>query len=318
MDEAETLKSLRDAFVDYKRSTGVWYESTLYLDSYVNYAEANHPGTKLPTIESVKGYISNLGTPCARYTAACYIREFGRYLAVRGYEAYVLPRKLYPPVETIPPFLFSEEELALFFTAVDNIEPVKAYRGRELILPAVFRTLCCCGLRCKEVRMLHRSEVNTEGRYIDIIRSKGAKDRRVFISQELADYLRDYDEAISRIFPDREFFFPGYREGKCMSSGMISENFNRFWKAAFPDFVRVDNRPRAYDLRHHYAWANINKWARAGQDINAMMLYLMKSMGHKSVKQTLYYFHLVHDFYPDLVKLTADMVSVVPEVEDDD
>jgi len=46
----------------------------------------------------------------------------------------------------------------------------------------------------------------------------------------------------------------------------------------------------------------MNKWLREGKDVNAMLPYLMKYMGHSEVKNTLYYFHLVPDIYGAIVK----------------
>lgn len=37
---------------------------------------------------------------------------------------------------------------------------------------------------------------------------KGPKSCRIFISEVLADYLDNYDRAISTLFPERQTFFP--------------------------------------------------------------------------------------------------------------
>ena len=104
------------------------------------------------------------------------------------------------------------------------------------------------------------------------------------------------NKKIEQFYPEREFFFPGYDSHKHLSEGFVAENFRRFWNLAFPDFTG-DIYPRAYDLRHHFAWANINRWAADGMDVNVMLPYLMRYMGHQTIKQTLYYFHFVPDFY---------------------
>ena len=50
-------------------------------------------------------------------------------------------------------------------------------------------------------------------------------------------------------------------------------------------------------FRHHFVYANMNRWLREGKDVNAMLPYLMRYMGHSDVKNTLYYLHLVPDIY---------------------
>ena len=79
--------------------------------------------------------------------------------------------------------------------------------------------------------------------------------------------------------------------------GAIAENFRRIWKQAYPNFI-LGSRPRAFDFRHHFAWANLNRWAAEMLDVNVMLPYLMRYMGHQSISNTLYYFHFVPDFLP--------------------
>lgn len=96
--------------------------------------------------------------------------------------------------------------------------------GRPYVLPALYRFLYCCGVRCREARNLKCSEVHLDEGYVDILQSKAHRDRRLYLSDELIDYLKRYDEAISKCFPDREYFFPG-GAGGMRSSTTISANF---------------------------------------------------------------------------------------------
>ncbi len=72
---------------------------------------------------------------------------------------------------------------------------------------------------------------------------------------------------------------------------------------------------RAYDLRHHFAYANMNHWLREGADINVMLPYLMRYMGHQDIENTLYYFHLVPDIYDAVIKKSSLSEGVLPEVD---
>ena len=71
---------------------------------------------------------------------------------------------------------------------------------------------------------------------------------------------------------------------------------------------------RAYDVRHHFAYANMNRWLREGKDIHVMLPYLMKYMGHQEIENTLYYFHLVPDIYDAIVKKSSLFEELLPEV----
>ncbi|MCA5960177.1 tyrosine-type recombinase/integrase [Blautia sp. RD014234] len=173
----------------------------------------------------------------------------------------------------------------------------------------------CCGLRCKEARTLARQNVHLDRGYLDVLQSKGPKSRRVYISQELTEYLAGYDSRISRLFPDRTFFFPN-RKGRPYGACWLERNFLRFWYAAFPEKKDSGISIRAYDLRHHFVYANMNRWLREGKDVNAMLPYLMRYMGHSEIKNTLYYFHLVPDIYGGILEMSGHSEGLIPEVDD--
>ena len=51
--------------------------------------------------------------------------------------------------------------------------------------------------------------------FVDILQSKAHRDRRLYLSDELINYFKEYDNAIKRCFPEREYFFPGGAGGIC-------------------------------------------------------------------------------------------------------
>ena len=307
------LRQHADDFISYKRTLGYIYDGPAWLlNKYVNFAESRLPCPDLPTKAVTDDYIASISTSASMlYGAVSVLREFSRYLQVRGFDTYVIPPKIASQPVAEDPYFFMPEEIEAFFSKLDGIEPHKSFKGRELVFPALFRLLYCCGLRCKEARILECSNVHTEDHYIDVVQSKGPKSRRIFISRELADYLDEYDLKISLLFPDRKYYFP--HGEKCYESCAISGNFRRFWMLAFPDF-EMKTRPRAYDFRHHFAWSNLNRWAAEGLDLNAMLPYLMRYMGHQSVRETLYYFHFVPEFFPTYRRMSEPLEDLIPEV----
>lgn len=312
MNEA-SLRQHADNFITYKRSLGYVYNGQAgLLNNYVTFAERFPSVVNIPTKEVTDNYISSISSSTAMlYGTVSVLREFSRYLQVRGFNAYIIPPKMVRQPVAEDPYFFMQEEIEAFFCKLDEIEPHKSFKGRELVFPALFRLLYCCGLRCKEARTLERSNVHTKELYIDIIQSKGPKSRRIFISSELAEYLDKYDRKISIMFPERKYYFPHGQ--KCYTSSAVSSNFRRFWIRAFPDF-ELKSRPRAYDFRHHFAWTNLNRWASEGLDLNAMLPYLMRYMGHQSVRETLYYFHFVPEFFPTYRNMAEPLEDMIPEV----
>lgn len=71
-------------------------------------------------------------------------------------------------------------------------------------------------------------------------------------------------------------------------------------------------------FRHHFAWANLNRWAADGLDLNVMLAYLMRYMGHQSVSGTLYYFRFVPEFFPVFREMTENLEDILPEVPDEE
>ena len=308
-----SMRQYADEFIVYKKSLGYSYEGPARaLENYVQSVEKTVPGLDIPTKSVTDEYLASVSNSAATlYHTVSVLREFGRYLQTRGQNAYIIP----PKTVTLPvaeePYFFMPEEIDAFFCKLDGIEPHKSFKGRELVFPALFRLLYCCGLRCKEARSLECGSVHIKDCYIDIMQSKGPKSRRIFISAELAAYLDGYDKRICVLFPDRKYFFP--HGSGCYKSCAISANFRRFWMLAFPDF-ELTTRPRAYDFRHHFAWSNLNRWAAEGLDLNAMLPYLMRYMGHQSVRETLYYFHFVPEFFPAYRKMAEPLEDMIPEV----
>jgi hypothetical protein len=104
----------------------------------------------------------------------------------------------------------------------------------------------CCGTRTKETRTLLCKNVNLDQGYIDIINSKGNKDRRIYLSEEFRSYLSAYDNKMKLLRPNRSYFFSGGRDFSPISERKITENFKVIWYTAFPDFDR-SIRIRLYD-----------------------------------------------------------------------
>lgn len=310
-----TISSLVEEFLSYKRSMGYKYETgELYLKTFIKYIRENQIYINIPDKESVTGWCNkSTEYPGSLYNKISIIREFSRYLVAHGYQdAYVIPGKHGNRLEPHLPYFFTVNEINHFFEICSRMQKHKEYTGRELVIPKLFRVLYCCGLRCREARMLKCCNVCLEERYIDILQSKGPKSRRIFISSELCEELAMYDDKIRCLFPDRIYFFPN-RYDQPYGCGTVAANFNRIWYEAFPDF-KATPKPRAYDFRHHFAWANLNRWVQEGTDVNVMLPYLMRYMGHNHIKSTLYYFHFVPEFFGTFAEKTQSLESLLPEV----
>ncbi|KNY30609.1 tyrosine-type recombinase/integrase [Pseudobacteroides cellulosolvens] len=312
----KTLSDLIKEFLEYKTRNGYVYATAGYhLNKYLDFSDRHSPAENIPDKDTVNTFLSRYATtPGSLYNIAAALREFSRYLIGLGYtSAYVIPQGKVSLPTPVQPYLFTDGEIEAFFIECDSLQYDCHVPKRHIVLPAMYRLLYCCGLRCKEARTLKTENVHLAENYIDILQSKGPKSRRLFISQELSDYLLIYDATMNHLFPDRTFFFPS-REDTPYGANTFQKNFLKIWYTAFPKKKCDGVSVRAYDFRHHFAYANMNRWLREGRDINVMIPYLMKYMGHQDIENTLYYFHLVPDIYDAIVKKSSLFEGLLPEV----
>lgn len=93
--------------------------------------------------------------------------------------------------------------------------------------------------------------------------------------------------------------------------------FRRVWTRAGLEWPQAGKRPRPYDFRHRFAFANIERWTRDGVDVMAMLPYLAAYMGDTPASTapstTCTPAPIFMDGYADLV---ADAERVVPETEE--
>lgn len=311
------LSDLINEFIDYKRKTGFVYNTAgFHLLKYSEYLSLHYPTEEFPSKESITSFLStHADKPGSLYNAAAALRELSRYLISIGYpNAYVIPYKKVSLPTPVQPYLFTDTEIEKFFFECDNLPFNGHVPKRVVVLPAMYRLHYCCGLRCKETRTIKCENVHLQQCYIDILQSKGPKSRRIYISDELSQYLQIYDTTINSIFPDRTYFFPS-REDTPYSPHQFEVNFLKIWYSAFPEKENDGVSVRAYDFRHHFAYANMNRWLKEGRDLNVMLPYLMQYMGHQDLESTLYYFHLVPDIYSTIIEKQSCFEDLLPEVK---
>ena len=304
-------------FIDFKNSLGIQYKSARTHLKSLDIYNLNHENVSIPDKSTVEGWLNERSERANSFDRSWIppVREFGRYLHSRGIsEAYIVSDKYTVKKYHANVYLMTNEEIYLFFEACDDCSVIYGRIDRGIILKALFRFMYCCGVRCIETRKLKCNDVHLNEGYVDIIQSKGNKNRRLYLSDELTEYLNQYNNLIEKSYPKREYFFPGI-DKKMLSTCTISHNFKKIWISAGLEY-NEPVRPRAYDFRHHFACENIRRWSEQGKDVQAMLTYLMRYMGHSSFESTYYYVHLIPDFFPQYSELTISTEELIPEVED--
>lgn len=306
-----------EAFIALKQANGFIYETEKYIFSKFDtfcYENSDLDDYKITQKQIASWNIQfpseNVKTMSGRIS---FIRVFSKYLNSIGIESYVpgLTASTYKPIVYIP----TVEELKIFFKTVDNHEyryPIEVMYRINLNYPILFRILYCCGLRLGECCSIKRELIDFDNASITILKSKGLKDRIVYLPVDLCKKIREFDLKIDSMIPNRVFMFCGKDPSKNLTRGVIANAFRRLWKESFPN--AKGNLPSPHSLRHSYICTKVSQWMFENKDINVMMPYVSKYLGHANINETYYYYENSKSVFHLLEKYDKHSMNIIPEV----
>jgi len=269
--------------------------------------------------ESVEGWVIHQKerNPGGCYSWMSYIRDFGRYLSLSGRcpDAYILSGDFRAGFTRSQPFLLSSQMIDDFFEAAREHKAQSPWQWQARCF---FGLMYSMGLRTCEAIRLNTCDVDMDSGHVDILWSKGNRSRRLPINDEVAAMLDECSQKSSSEFGDspRPFFIGA--TGKRVWPASTGIAFNRIWDSAGLPRQEGKKQPGPYSLRHHFAYANIEKWAREGKSVEAMMPYLARYMGHATFDSTYYYIHTSPDFLSGYAGNVKNLEMILPEVGFDD
>lgn len=240
------------------------------------------------------------------------LRQLALYMDSLGLDVYI--PKLCGSWEKSIPYILKEEELVSLFQVIDSQTPSHRHPFRfieeEKIL---YRLFYCCGLRLSEGLLLRRESVDLDRGLLEIIHSKGNKDRIVYLPDDLSDMCRCYSSYIRKECPTSEWFFPGKDPARPFAHSTFPVNFRRYWEKT-PFAAGRNRHPTIHSLRHTFVVDRMNSWMAEGISLKAMLPYLSRYLGHSSVNDTLYYYHLVDKAFQVVRQKDTGLGSIIPEV----
>lgn len=327
INTTRTLEEWYSQYIRYRRSVGLKITYNDIPRQFVNRSLAAFPRNKFLIQKMIDKWNEHRDTEndFSYNTRVSGIFSFIRFIMNRGDGPYKLA-EIHPVYRHDEPVMFTPEQFSNLLRAVDEL-PIgdncmssyisKLQLHRALQFPCVIRLAYSTGMRPNEIRWLHREDVDLVAGTIHIVRSKGYHERLIALHPSVVKMLNKYDQMMDRQMPDREVFFPS----------MIGEYHNEYWihqnfRACWDKY----NEPRSdgrnvviYSLRHNYAVENINRMDQKGYNFDDRMLALSKSMGHRYVESTMYYYHLVPRF-ADLIEEYegASLNSIIPDIYDSD
>ncbi len=243
-----------------------------------------------------------------------FVRLFSVYLNSLGIKSYI-PVKV-PSAQSPVPHIMNRNEIHSFFAAVDAYVPGvnwSSFLRLACEYRVIFRLIYCCGLRISEACNLRSDCVDLENAVITVKHSKGDKDRLVYLADDLNAMLKDYWERICfRLSIIPEWFFPSIDPLAHLQKTSLDKKFSDFW-AKTPYANTCDKNPTVHCLRHTFVVETMNIWMSSGTDLNVMMPYLSKFLGHKGRNETFYYYHQVKDAFHIIKEKDAVSGRVLPE-----
>ena len=310
---------IRD-FINEKQSQGYNYSNeSKWLGKFDSYW-AEHGFTFINlTLESLEDWTKKRdceGKKC-QASRISVVREFSRYLNGIGINSYFPPLGIHWNRPLI--HVLCDEETAELFGQIDSYLLGKRQRNQVNIrmskeYPVLFRLIYCCGLRISEACGLSVSQVDLDAGVLSVIHSKGDNDRLVYLSEDLRRLCVEYFDFLCRTYgTEQTWFFPGKDPESHISQGTVDTRFRNCWKRT--SFAETcDVAPTVHTLRHTYVVKRVNLWMRQGIEMNVMMPYLSKYLGHCGMNETYYYYHYVQEAAHIIQEKDTLAKKVIPEV----
>ena len=314
-------KFTNNIFVEYlkeKRSLGYKYDDEeLILLRFDNYCNENN-------ISLLNLKKSDLDNWCSKrnsegnnylYKRVLVVKQFLFYLLSLGYNVFIPNIRV--TRETRLPHIFTEDEIIELFTIIDNYCPET--NSRDIIRLAneykvMFRLIYCCGLRNSECCNIKIDDIDVDNRSINILNSKGNKDRVVYMPEDINNLCKKYLSYISDTIKSESYFlFPGLDAKKAIPNTSIDRVFTRYLNLT--SFAKkCNNKPRVHDLRFTFVTKKINEWAQKNINFETMMPYLKSYLGHKNIQDTYYYYHISDELYGSIHSNDTIGQSIIPDI----
>lgn len=325
MDTGQKLTSIVAPYIEgllaEKRALGYDYRSEeLILSRFDRYCTSSGLDTVNITRDMINGWMErteseSLFNQGKRISVA---RQLLLYMASLGISVYI-PQD-FCHFEKKMPHILSKGELSALFKEIDRYFPGgTGSRNRNLVrlsreYKVLFRMIYTCGLRNSEAAGLRASEIDLGTGALTILNAKGQKDRLVYMAEDMALLCREYYGYIcGELGTEPRWFFPALDPDKPLRNTAVDRRFADAWgKTAYA--ACCNDKPVVHDLRFTFVTNRINQWVESGEDIRVLLPYLSMYLGHKSISETHYYYHLTLDASRIAHEMDKTSGLVIPEV----
>lgn len=296
--EYEYESSLADcisALVAEKRALGYVYNNEAmilkWLDSY--WLEHGYPDRL--EFDSLSGWISKTDAEGNKSLSnrIVAVRQLAMYMRSVGKEAVVPENNV--TVEKPMVHVLSSAEIRETFERLDGLgthnDPASrvAYDSSRVAL----RLILGIGSRAGETCALRTESLDQGNMSIDILDAKNDRQRTVYLTEDLCGMLANHRDHVTGLMgSESEWLFPGFAPGMPINVHMLERWFNKAWaRTSFAG--KVAKKPTVHSLRHTYVNLRIRLWEEEGTDVNEMLPYLTRHLGHETLDETYYYYQKI-------------------------
>ena len=243
------------------------------------------------------------------------IRQLTVYMKSLGIRVYIPMDKV--GKEKVMVHVFDRKEIKELFDVIDRyspspLVPMNKYFSKEY--PVIFRLILTSGLRCGEACSIRTEDIDFDNKTILILNAKGNKDRLIYLSDDMHDCLKNYIHDLSEILGFYSYWlFPGKNPDTHISVCGLEQIFRKFCNQA--SFNKTcEKPPTIHCLRHTFVVMKINEWMAEERNVEVMLPYLSKYLGHKNPSETFYYYHMINEAFSSVRKIDTLADRVIPEV----
>lgn len=305
------------SLLDEKRALGyAYHDEARFLRRFDQYWIENNGDDPEITIISLEGWCRQRPTEGKRSQShrIAVVRQLALHMTGLGIACYIPKDRIRYPKPIV--HVLTRPEITEVFGCIDRYRPGKTCPATVRMsneYKFLYRLILTTGLRNAEAASLGVRDIDWTAGTITVYNSKGRKDRIICLAMDMAGLGESYLSYLrSSLGYEPYWLFPGLDPGAHVSSGTVTTRFREFWgQTSFAG--ACEKNPTVHALRHTFVVFRINGWMAQRLELNVLMPYLSRFLGHKSPNETFYYYHQVLEAFRVIREEDTIARGVIPE-----